>query len=175
MFINIYPPLHTYIKNVLLESLSLLTANKLKRFEIRIHKGDKVLESFIVEINSESVNANLNELEETFKNCVHSLENRCKLFKKASKDCRFRIFLHSDSYQDYASDSRSLVRESDNFYGLLKLTFNFYLTGLPLDRRQQGSFEHRKRNRTDRHGVEIKSLSVLCRTISLKVLNKNLL
>jgi hypothetical protein len=107
--INVYPPLQKYIKEVLQETLNLLNANKLKRFEIRIHNEEKVLQSFVFDINLEDLDSsNLNELEEAFRNCIHSLENRCKLFKKASKDCRFKILLHTDSYQDYAGDSKTL-------------------------------------------------------------------
>lgn len=87
--------------------MNLLNANKLKQFEIRIHRDEKVLESFVIDINSEGLKSDFNELEDTFRSSINNLENRCKLFKKASKDCKFKILLHTDSYQDYKSDLRN--------------------------------------------------------------------
>lgn len=78
---------------------------------MRIHDDDKVLESFIFNINNKILNEkneNISDLEETFRNCIYSLENRCKL-KKAPKDSRFKILLHTESYSEYASESRNLV------------------------------------------------------------------
>jgi hypothetical protein len=113
VFVNVFPPLQNYIKNVLVEALTLLEAKNLSRLELKILKDDEVLQSFVVDLNHESLTSisveSINNLEETFRNCIFSLEKRSKLFKKASKDCRFKIFLHTKSHHNYASDTRNLV------------------------------------------------------------------
>jgi hypothetical protein len=113
VFVNVFPPLQTYIKNVLTEALTLLEAKNLSRVELKILKDDEVLESFVVDLNSERLTSvsveSLNNLEETFRSCIFSLEKRCKLFKKASKDFRFKVLLHTNSHHNYASETRNLV------------------------------------------------------------------
>lgn len=115
MFISIYPPLNNYLKNVLIEVSTLLTAVKLKKIEIRLYdhldKNDaSSSESYFIEINNEMHEAldedNVDEdLLTEFRSCIHSLEIKSKSLKKLSKNCRFKMFLHVLSH-DYMSGSR---------------------------------------------------------------------
>ena len=107
VFVSLYPPLNSYIKNVLLESLSLLNENKLQKFELRLHKDEEILEKFFININYEQLkNKNSDELVSGFRSCIHSLETRCKSVKKVSHDCRFKILLHTKSY-DFSNESKT--------------------------------------------------------------------
>lgn len=106
MFNSIYPPLNHYVKNVLSESLTLLNVNKLKRFEIRIYKAETILERFIVDVSPETITPNCENLEDEFRSCLHSLETRCKAFRKVSRNCRFKIFLHTENYRDYKKETK---------------------------------------------------------------------
>lgn len=117
IFVSAYPPLNNYIKNVLLESLNLLYENKLQRLELRLYKDEVIQEKFFVDINYELTRINGDELETEFRYFIHSLETCCKSFKKASKDCRFKILLHTKTY-DFSNESKcqdSLwIRDNDS-------------------------------------------------------------
>lgn len=103
--------MNNYIKNVLAEMQSILTLKKLKRLELRIMKEEARVESFFIDkINSTNDSRECDKIEDDFRNVLHNLESRCKVIKKMSKDCSFKIFLHADSYNDYLSESRSQVR-----------------------------------------------------------------
>lgn len=101
-----YPPLNNYIKGILLESLSLMNENNLERFELRLHIDQEVQEKFLVDINYELIKLSIDELTNEFRNCIHSLETRCKSFKKVSEDCLFKILLHTKSY-DFSNETKS--------------------------------------------------------------------
>lgn len=106
VFISLYPPLNTYIKDVLMEMSTLLMAKKLKKVEVRLNKSDNSHESYFLDINSEKTSEDLDDdLETEFRSCIHSLDIQCKSSKKLSKVSSFKIFLHVTSY-DYKSDSR---------------------------------------------------------------------
>jgi hypothetical protein len=107
VFTSIYPPLNNYIKNVLEECLDLLKENNLKRVELRVLQDDKILESFIADINEIEISPDYDDIEDEFRMCIHSLENRCKMLNKLAKDSRFKIFLHSTSQKSLANDLKS--------------------------------------------------------------------
>lgn len=71
--------------------------NKLNRFELRIHRDDRVYESYCIEINLEVLKP-LAEVEDEFRSTIHAIDNRCKPLKKLTKDCQFKVLLHTESY-----------------------------------------------------------------------------
>lgn len=125
VFVSVYTPLNSYIRNVLLESLNLLGAEKLHKLELRLFNNDEVLENFVLQINYET-SRNIDELETEFMQCIHSLENRCKPLKKVSNDCRFKILLHTF---DFSNELKSQVRFIVKFVSSLirLLTFQDFL------------------------------------------------
>lgn len=108
VLVSVYTPLNSYIRNVLLESLNLLGVEKLKKLELRLFNNDEVLENFILQINYES-SRTIDELETEFMQCIHSLENRCKSLKKVSKDCRFKILLHTFDFSNELKSQVTLI------------------------------------------------------------------
>lgn len=107
VFINLFPPLNDYIKNVLTEAMSLLSTNQLRKIEIRILSGCLNLESYFLEVN-EFDSANSEDLEVELKNCIVCLEKRCKILPILPKDSKFKVFLHTNFY-DFKDDSRTEV------------------------------------------------------------------
>lgn len=110
IFASVYPPLNNYIRNVLLESFELMSANKLRRVELRIHKDETIYESFFIDINKNDGTLDCDQIEDDFRSCLHSLEKRCKLFKRASKDSSFKILLHTEAH-NVSNDSKCQVKE----------------------------------------------------------------
>lgn len=110
--ISLYPPLNAYIKNVLSEAMSLLDAKKLKRLELRLLNADEIHESFFVDINSAT---SCTDTEGVFRSCIHNLENRCKSLDRLTKDCTFKILLHTNSYDFSTNEPKSEVSGCKRF------------------------------------------------------------
>lgn len=107
VFISIYPPLNTYLKNVLTEADILITRDMLNRMEIRLFTEDEIVESFFVDLGDHE-DPNPEDLEGELMNCINSLEKRSKKFTKLPENCKFKVLLHTKSY-DFADPTRHAV------------------------------------------------------------------
>lgn len=107
VFVSIYPPLNTYLKNVLSEAETLISSSMLNRMEIRLFTEEEILESYFVDIN-DNLEPNSEDLEGELMNCINSLEKRSKTFPKLPEDCKFKVLLHTESY-NFADPTRDAV------------------------------------------------------------------
>lgn len=82
-----------------------MSSDNLTKFELRIHKEEKVYEKYCIDINIGAYKP-CGEIEDEFRSSIHALENRCKPFKRLSKDCRFKLLLHTKSF-DFTDEVRS--------------------------------------------------------------------
>lgn len=79
----------------------------LHRMEIRLFTDDQIVESFFIDI-ADSVEPNSEDLEGELINCINSLEKRSKTFPKLPEDCKFKVLLHTKSY-NFSDPTRHAV------------------------------------------------------------------